>query len=67
MGGSRVAGADMEEALAPGDNTRTVVTRHYTPTGGTALCWKHFHLRKACLEVKTPDGKKAPHRGSTAT
>ena len=54
----------MQEANAgPGQNTRTVKTVHYTPGGGTEKCWNHFHLRKACLEVKTPEGKKAPQRG----
>ena len=45
----------MEERNAgAGENTRTVKTVHYTPGLGTAKCWNHFHLRKACLEVKTP-------------
>ena len=60
----QLAGAAMEEAnAARGENTRTVLTVHYKPGLATAKCWGHFHLRKACLEVKTPDGKKAPQRG----
>ena len=53
--GSSFAGAAMGEPNAgAGENTRTVKTVHYTPGLGTAKCWNHFHLRKACLEVKTP-------------
>ena len=64
VGGSSVAGAGME--AVPGENTRTVKTVKWTPPLGTAKCWGQFHLRKACLEVKTPEGKKAPRNGSAA-
>ena len=52
-----------EPNAGAGENTRTVKTVHYTPGLGTAKCWNHFHLRQACLQVKTPEGKKAPQRG----
>ena len=51
---------------APLENTRTVKVKHFTPQHGTSDVWKHFHLREACLEVKTPGGKKAPLSSSAA-
>ena len=42
---------------APLENTRTIKVNHSTPVHGTSDVWKHFHLREAYLEVKTP-GKK---------
>ena len=44
----------------PGQTTRTVKTVQYKPQAASAKCWGHFHLRKVCLEVKGPDGKKGP-------
>ena len=51
---------------APLENTRTIKVKHFTPQHGTSDVWKHFHLREACLEVKTPGGKKAPLSSSAA-
>ena len=51
---------------APLENTRTVKVKDFTPQHGTSDVWKHFHLREACLEVKTPGGKKAPLSSSAA-
>ena len=47
-------------AMGPGQTTRTVKTVQYKPQAASAKCWGHFHLRKVILEVKGPDGKKAP-------
>ena len=62
--GSSFAGAATQGGNeGPGQTTRTVKTVRYKPQAASAKCWGHFHLRKVFLEVKGPDGKKAPQRG----